>query len=258
MIKRALGSAPAALRPSTPHDKYIGDYDSIVKRLVAEHGRDEGVLRAVGGSDVQGDFQIAQLTTAGLKADAYLIDVGCGSGRLTRRAARAPGMRYLGTDINQTLLDYAQESAARPEFRFEKITHSVIPEKDGVADMVAMFSVATHILHEDTYCYLEEAKRVLKPGGRVYFSFLDFNVQLNRDVFMSKVTQARNCSPREHFDVFIGRADIPIWAEMLGMKLVEIIPGDEVRTYESPELATFRVEPIRFLLGQSAALLEKV
>ncbi|HWA00031.1 MAG TPA: class I SAM-dependent methyltransferase [Caulobacterales bacterium] len=258
MFKRALAKAPAPVRPSTPHDKYIGDYEAIVNRLVAQYGRDEGVLRAVGGSDQQGDFQLAQLTSAGLTPTSHLVDVGCGSGRLTRRIARAAGARYLGTDINRVLLDYARDSAGRADFRFEQITHSVIPEQDGVADMVSMFSVATHILHEDTYCYLEEGKRVLKPGGRIFFSFLDFNVQLNRDVFMSKVGQAKHCLPREHFDVFIGRHDIPIWADMLGMKLIEIIPGDEERTYDSPHLAAFKVQPLRFLLGQSAAILEKV
>ena len=39
--------------------------------------------------------------------------------------------------------------------------------------MILAFSVFTHLLHEESFIYLEDFKRVLKPGGSVVFSFLE-------------------------------------------------------------------------------------
>ena len=49
-----------------------------------------------------------------------------------------------------------------------------IPAPDACADMVCAFSVFTHLLHTETYLYLEDIRRVLRPGGRLVFSFLEF------------------------------------------------------------------------------------
>ena len=42
-----------------------------------------------------------------------------------------------------------------------------IPAPDGEADMVCFFSVLTHLLHEESYVYLQDARRVLKPTGKL-------------------------------------------------------------------------------------------
>ncbi len=72
------------------------------------------------------------------------------------------------------LLKYAEETAGRTDFRYHAVDSTYIPEKESVADMVVFFSVATHMLNEEFYVYLLEARRVLKPKGRIIFSFLDF------------------------------------------------------------------------------------
>src|SRR5690349_14009653 len=127
------------------------------------------------------------LLTAGLSDSQYLIDVGCGCGRLAHTLTVE---RYLGTHVVPELLQHARVLCPNPRWRLELVDGTTIPERSGVADMVCFFSVLTHLLHEDSYCYLREAQRVLRPGGKVVFSFLEFRAETHWAVFESMV-QAR-------------------------------------------------------------------
>src|SRR5262249_2200447 len=41
---------------------------------------------------------------------------------------------------------------------------------------VVFFSVFTHLTEKESYCYLREAKRVLKKTGTIIISYLDFDI----------------------------------------------------------------------------------
>ena len=78
---------------------------------------------------------------------------------------------YLGIDIVQALLDYAAAKAP-PAYRFVLHRDLSIPAPSESADFVVAFSVFTHLRTSETLAYLADAKRVLRPGGAVVFSFL--------------------------------------------------------------------------------------
>ena len=77
----------------------------------------------------------------------------------------------------------ARQSSTQCDWRFEVGTGLEIPEAADRADMVCFFSVFTHLLHEQSYVYLRDAKRVLKSGGRIVFSFLEFSMPSHWSVF---------------------------------------------------------------------------
>ena len=85
----------------------------------------------------------------------FLIDIGCGSGRLSTQLSRRYGAEidYLGIDIVPELLDYAR-SKAIADYRFELTKGLAIPARDASADMIAAFSVFTHLKHAETLVYL--------------------------------------------------------------------------------------------------------
>ena len=118
----------------------------MVRTFIDRYGRAEAMDRAVGGGgDAVGGMHVALLRDAGLSDTDYLIDVGCGTGRTAMALREVATLRYLGTDVVPDLLDYARERVGRPDWRFEVVDRLVIPEADGKADMVTMFSVLTHL-----------------------------------------------------------------------------------------------------------------
>ena len=241
-LKAQLGLSGA--QPGLNKLDLKGINNAFVKGVASTMPHDEAMELAIGGHfAVIGPIEAALLRHYGLAPNGYLVDVGCGSGRLAKPLSSYLTGPYLGTDLVPDLLAHARKICQRPDWRFEVIDHIVIPEKDGRADMVCFFSVLTHLLHEQSYWYLQEAARVLKPGGRVVFSFLEFPEPAHWAVFLDTVeaSKQRHSIP---LNVFIDRAAIAIWAESLGLQVVEIRSGQDTIVAEGP-------------LGQSICVLQK-
>jgi SAM-dependent methyltransferase len=200
--------------------------ESVKERLPHE----EAMRQAIGGLfDEIGPIEAALLRHYGLPPDGYLIDVGCGSGRLAKPLAVDFAGRYLGIDLVPDLVAHARRICRRPDWRFEVVDHIAIPEHDGVADMVCFFSVLTHLLHEQGYWYLQEARRVLKPGGRIVFSFLEYEEQGHWQVFQDTLAASKQ-QARIPLNIFHDRAAIALWAKALGLMVEDIRSGTDAIT----------------------------
>ena len=200
---------------------FIDDYRQLVRALMAQYPLDEAMSRAVGGSfDALGEIEKELLKSLGLRPEHTLVDVGCGSGRLVK--ALVPYLTQgivLGTDVVQELLDYARQGCP-PHWRFTLVEDIRIPYADNCAEFACFFSVFTHLLHEETYCYLLEAQRVVRPGGRIVFSFLEF--EHNWPIFESTYQGIRNGGTNVHLNTFISRDAIQAWAKHLGMTVAAL------------------------------------
>jgi SAM-dependent methyltransferase len=181
---------------------------------------------AVGGEfEAIGILERELLIRFGLKKNGYIIDVGCGSARLAKPLSEYLSGKYLGIDIVPELVEYSRNLVKRPDWRFEVAEGLSIPEEDCKADMVCFFSVFTHLLHEQSYVYLQEAKRVLKPDGKIIFSFLEFAIPSHWTVFESNI---RNINTDKHpLNMFISRDAIEAWALHLNLKVQLIERGNE-------------------------------
>lgn len=198
----------------------------LLQQLRSTYTNDEAVRRAVGGEfDAVGILERQALIHHGLKETDYLIDVGCGSGRLAKPLSEYLTGKYLGIDVVPGLIEYARNLVPRPDFRFEVAEGLKIPEQDGQADMVCFFSVLTHLLHEESFVYLREGKRVLRPGGKIVASFLDFRVSSHWKYFENNVgdigvgTQPMN--------VFMCPDMFREWAKRLDLEIEAVHDGDE-------------------------------
>jgi ubiquinone/menaquinone biosynthesis C-methylase UbiE len=98
---------------------------------------------------------------AGLRA-ARVLDVGCGTGRLSHALAEEQAARVWGVDVSPEMVAVARAKA--PRLRFKEARAEALPFKDDWFDAV-VFWLVVHLV--DRTAAFAEAGRVLAAGGRV-------------------------------------------------------------------------------------------
>jgi ubiquinone/menaquinone biosynthesis C-methylase UbiE len=117
-----------------------------------------------------------------------VLEMAAGSGVVTRALAPmlSPDARYVVTDLNQPMLDYAatrQEQDDRLTWR--QADAQALPFEDAAFDLVCcQFGV---MFFPDRPSAYREARRVLKPGGTFLFNAWD---RIEENVFADDVTNA--------------------------------------------------------------------
>lgn len=102
-----------------------------------------------------------------IRQNIVLLDFGCGFGRVIRYFLKDVAKDHLiGTDNNQSLIDFSRQSNRWCRF----ITNSAnppLPIGDNELDYVYAYSVFSHFSEPMHQRWLEEFKRVVRPGGAV-------------------------------------------------------------------------------------------
>lgn len=207
---------------------FVEDYVKHVAALRAAYPIDEAMALAVGGPDYNGIGQIELniLRAAGLKSGMSVFDLGCGSGRLANALGKSGiELEYLGTDVVQDLLDYA-ETKTPSHYRYVLHRELSVPAETASIDIACAFSVFTHLLHHETFIYMDDIRRVLRPGGKLVFSFLEFHTVSHWTVFEQTVA-AQRASNTPHLNTFIERNAIQVLAERIGLRVERFIEGAE-------------------------------
>jgi ubiquinone/menaquinone biosynthesis C-methylase UbiE len=100
-----------------------------------------------------------------------VLDIGCGSGRLLRKAHDYwPEAQLSGVDPAQGMLDVARQLT--PEARFYEGSGEAVPLENAAVDL-ALCTISFHHWH-DQATGVREVARVLRPGG--YFLLADFTL----------------------------------------------------------------------------------
>jgi ubiquinone/menaquinone biosynthesis C-methylase UbiE len=117
-----------------------------------------------------------------------VLETAAGSGVVTRALAPrlSPDARYVATDLNQPMLDYAATRQGRDDrISWQKVDAQALPFEDAAFDLVCcQFGV---MFLPDRPSAYREARRVLKPGGTFLFNAWD---RIEENVFADDVTNA--------------------------------------------------------------------
>ena len=117
-----------------------------------------------------------------------VLETAAGTGVVTRLLAPklSPAARYIVTDLNQPMLNYAA-SQQPPDTRIQwrQADALALPFEDGSFDLVCCQFGA--MFFPDRVAGYSEAKRVLKPGAHFLFNVWD---RIEENVFANDVTNA--------------------------------------------------------------------
>lgn len=232
-------------------------YRAHVRNLMTRHPLDEAMSLAVGGSyEAVGILQESILQKLESSYNATIVDLGCGCGRYATRIASWYRGDYLGLDVVPELIAFA-DARTPANFKFALTEDYRIPLQNRSVDLVTAFSLFTHLFHEETYCYLKEATRVLRPGGQIVFSFLEFAAPTHWPIFEHWIDQWAS-GKLPHINMFIERDAIMGWVEHLGLRVKQFLNGwdfairlTEPITYDDGTHHSTFAPP-----GQSLAVLE--
>lgn len=109
-----------------------------------------------------------------------ILDWGCGSGRVIRQLAKliAPG-KLFGCDVDTEAINWDQENILGPQFK--RINpYPPTPYPNDKFDVIYGISVMTHLDEETQLLWLEELKRIARPGGIVALSVIGQNLRSER------------------------------------------------------------------------------
>jgi ubiquinone/menaquinone biosynthesis C-methylase UbiE len=97
-----------------------------------------------------------------------IIDLGCGTGLLTRALAR-PGRSVTGIDPSRTMIDWARRQPRAQEVSWIEGDASSIPVTGDVDLVLCTGNTIMHLSGEDLTAALRQIIRGLRPGGVVSF-----------------------------------------------------------------------------------------
>jgi ubiquinone/menaquinone biosynthesis C-methylase UbiE len=139
----------------------VGELETSAQDRLAE------VLETRGTDPQQRAIRRAFLAEVEFPAQARVLEVGCGTGVLTRVLATWPGIGgVVGVDPAPSLLSRARELAAGlAGVEFREADGRSLPFPNEVFDVVVFDSALCHIPRPELA--LAEACRVLRPGGRL-------------------------------------------------------------------------------------------
>jgi ubiquinone/menaquinone biosynthesis C-methylase UbiE len=144
---------------------------------------------ASGRRDLELLLEVAK--EAGLLRCDFAIDLGCGIGRITHLLASV-FQRVVGVDISSEMLRRALERSMAPNIGYEQVgKNGKLPVHAGVADLVIAWTVFRHVAKSVFAGYLDEAYRVLKPGGCL--------------VFEAQIRESGTCAEPPPYDSFTER-----------------------------------------------------
>jgi SAM-dependent methyltransferase len=124
---------------------------------------------ASGGS--QAGYLRSLLADVGRPIDEIdaILDFGCGCGRITRWFSDLPTVQINGCDYNGELVAWCDANLDFIQVARTGL-HPPLPYTDESFDFLYAFSVFTHLSVELAESWIAELRRVVRPGGLVWFT----------------------------------------------------------------------------------------
>ena len=123
-----------------------------------------------GRADYQVFREAIDTYATGELSELIVLDFGAGCGRILQYFAGS-GATLWATDVDATAIRYLQRAYPAVRSQANQSTPP-LPLADDAVDVAYSFSVWTHLPIADQFVWLQEMKRVVRPGGLLLLSVL--------------------------------------------------------------------------------------
>lgn len=143
-----------------------------------------------------------------------VLDIGCGTGERTFIAQRHAGCTIDGIDVSAVAVGQAQNRFGSHALNFLQGDITALPFQDCAFDNAFMLAVIEHVT--DTATLMQEIRRVVKPGGKVFVTVTEndyYHASPDHVHVFSKETLVRTFSGFKVLDCYVEKNIIFLTAE---------------------------------------------
>jgi ubiquinone/menaquinone biosynthesis C-methylase UbiE len=168
------------------------------------------------------------LDNVGIASDDVVLEIGCGVARVGKHLAPRC-RRWIGADVSANMLRFAAEDLRElPNVEFVELSgYDLRPIASESIDVVYCTVVFPHLSQWDRYSYVEDAFRVLRPGGKLYVDNVNLCSESGWLIFqdhrrippLERIPEIGECSTPEELIEYLRRA---------GFESIQSKPGDEL------------------------------
>jgi ubiquinone/menaquinone biosynthesis C-methylase UbiE len=167
----------------------------------------------------------------GISPTDVVLEIGCGIGRVGQCLAERC-RRWIGADVSPHMLGFAAERLREfPNVEFVELSgYDLRPIADCSIDVVYCTVVFMHLESWDRYAYVEEAFRVLRPGGKLYVDNVDLCTDGGWAIFEThrrfplaqRPDHITVCSTQEELREYLKRAGFEAIESHVGTELISV------------------------------------
>lgn len=95
-----------------------------------------------------------------------ILDMGCGCGRVIRHFSALKGVKIYGCDFNHKLVNWCAKNLTFAKFETNQL-EPPLPYASNTMDLVYALSVFTHWGQDLQFAWMDEMRRIIKPGGHL-------------------------------------------------------------------------------------------
>ena len=197
------------------------DYASVWDSLAAS--MNDAAMAATGATNETGlrdsSAQTVQnlLELAGINSNQEVLEIGCGVGRIAK--AIAPRCRsWAGADISANMLAHASERLKNLQnahfIHLKTVGLSDVGENS--FDVVYAVNMLAHLDEVDRWHYVQEAFRVLRPGGRIFIDNMDMESDAGWSMFSKDAIRYRDVQRPPYMPRFSTAGEFTSYANRAG------------------------------------------
>jgi 2-polyprenyl-6-hydroxyphenyl methylase/3-demethylubiquinone-9 3-methyltransferase len=194
-------------------------YDELAERWYAAQDDPVALLRAE--SRLRNPWVLSKIREVLGAQPRSVLDIACGGGFLSNALAAA-GHSVTGIDLSEESLDVARRHDATGSVRYMGMDAHQLGFADASFDVVCSMDFLEHT--EQPAAVVEQAARVLRPGGVLFFHTFNRTPLSYLVVIKAVEWFVRNTPERMHvYPLFIRPRELEAWLEAGGLRMGECL-----------------------------------